>query len=188
MIAPATARKGKRSRILRPFRIAWIQTRRLGLFFRTRYTRDESEETIQPPVPLSKRPIRPALPTLNEESEDSEETSRFAWMTRRVRRSWGRFALLPAPHRAWTFAACTGTIGILLLLWWQWAGRTTTEVVEPTDVAAMVPEEPTEEKYPEGTSVSLLDSLAEKPTVESDGDLEFTRHNLPLPNRRPLFM
>ncbi|MGE3315735.1 MAG: hypothetical protein AB7O26_11535 [Planctomycetaceae bacterium] len=179
MIAPAPARKGTRSRLLRPFRIAWIQTRRLGLFFRKRYTRDESEEILATEAVTSKRPVRGRLPAPVEDSDESEENrSRIAWVMSGVRRQWARFALLPAPHRAWTFATCTGTVGILLLLWWHWSSQPT-DVIETGEVAAAAPETPPVDKYPDGASVSLLDSLADHSPAEPREDLEFTRPEPP---------
>lgn len=176
MDEPATLQPRARSRFLRPFRAAWIQTRRLLLFFRNRYAR-----------PVDKLPIdrlaatrnlgkekRKTVDAFDENSSDRE--SRMAGL-------WVRFRRLPASHRAWTFAACTGTIGILLLLWWQWSGRIpldqtklagdgSTASVEPTP---LISEPPKSEPFPEGTSTSLLDKLAAKPPESPAEEIELTR-------------
>jgi hypothetical protein len=126
MTEHASASVQSRRRAPRVLRLTSIQFRRAGwrlsrLFRKSSVRGERALATSVAGKNIAR--VRPATGLAGRRSDESaERLSRLAAAGILARRSWQRFALLPAQHRAWTFAAVTGTSGVLLLLCWQWFG------------------------------------------------------------------
>jgi len=188
--------RSSRRRAPRLFRLAWLSMRRAGyglqrLLTRSRRPNNAPVVAVTAVTATAAKGTRTA-PREPSSSAPSQGGARrilgAAWLT--TQRGWSRWTAIPPQHRAWTFAAVTGTLGILLLLWWQWSGHSAAEVAAEPDpevrlVANDAPDSigndapaPTEHAAPESIETTHPDDLREEPSAAAESR-EIARNDFP---------